>query len=166
MVESSRVLLNANSYLASNVAMLWLHNRYGTRDATGQFTPLDPSRIAYRTAVHYAASGNTNPTILLDGLFVGPNNGRFEFTIDAVKQQVFVTLAGEGDKKVKAPLPGPEMFVAGQFVYPPRMLRLLRQRERVGERLADYDLFVSVKPELRPALAEAIVRSNAPVKTK
>jgi hypothetical protein len=154
-LEPVRGLLRSNSYLAANAAMLRLHDAYAA--AAGVGGPA-PSAFAYRAALEFARSSTgANRFLLLRGLF-----GDLEFEFDAKRGHPVLVLAAGADPaaRVSAPLPGPEAFARGHLSYPPRMLALLRQGERVADRLYDYDLLERRTPAERAAIAGLVVRAE------
>jgi hypothetical protein len=156
-LEDAKRLLRANPYLARNVALLMMRDHYGLGNNDGTFRHVPPRAITYRTAYDFAVASPENPGFLLSGLF--DINLDFSLGTDGTLQ---LTLADNTDpsKRIFAKVPTPEMFVAGQLVYPPRMLNLLRQRERVGERLAEYDVLSGLPEDQQRALVSAVARKD------
>jgi hypothetical protein len=148
-----RRLLQQNSYLAANAAMVRLHEKHETIIGNSPASPL-----AYRAALEFArtASG-VDRFLMLRGLF-----GDLAFEYDADRQfPVLVLAAGATPaERVLVPLPSAEAFARGHLSYPPRMIALLRQGERIAERLYDYDLLARRTAAERPLIAGLIVRAE------
>ncbi len=118
--------------------MLLLHDRHGSYGPQGEFTWRLPALISYRAALEYAQQPNEPRFMHLQNMF-----GDLEFSFDEKKGVLFTLLsADKAEDKVIVPMPAPEQFIAGHLVYPPRLARLLQMRERLSERLIDYDLFL------------------------
>jgi hypothetical protein len=147
--EAARLLLKQNSYLAANTAMILLRERYVARQG-GQLTDR-PSSTGYRAALEVDVNVPHNQFPLLRGLFgqdlvfdLAPEGGR-----------VRLMLADE----VMVPLPAVDEFVQGKFAYPPRFVAMLTQRERMFDRLADYEFYINVDEDLRASLVALMNRN-------
>jgi hypothetical protein len=97
---------------------------------------MNPASIqAYKTAVDYAVSNKADRFNLLSVLF----GADLVFSVDDAKGLVMVKLSDRNGTPINAQLPTPEFLLAGRLSYPPKMTELITMRQRIMERLLDYD---------------------------
>lgn len=128
--NTARALLADNGYLARNTVLILLRQRYGS--IHGQALESTPSRTAYMSALLMAQQTPEDPGILLRTLF----GNDLDFVLGPQGQ-----VGLRFDEHLVVDLPGTEAFVEGRLSYPARFIDLLTQRQRIAERLADYDFF-------------------------
>lgn len=146
--ENARLLLKENSYLAANVAMILLRERYATTQ--GMSIQDAPSPTAYSAALNVAVATPSDPSLMLKHLF----GNDLSFDIEPQGGRVHLKLADE----VMVPMPEVNEFVQGKFYYPPRFVAMLMKREQLSERLADYDFYQGISDDQRASVANLISR--------
>ncbi len=151
-----RKTLAKNGYLSRNVAMVLLRQRYGDYRVDGSYTKSRPNFFSYKTALDYASQPHEDRYVFLRALF-----GDMDFDFDASKEAVVFTLlsAENVTEKIKVAMPLPEQFLQGRLTYPSRLLRLVQARDRLAERLLDYDLPGTLADADRLALTDALTRA-------
>ena len=136
--DAARKLAAANGYLAANAAMILLWERYMGGATAGHPEKVSDTLVAYRAALAFARSPDqVNRFELLHDLF----GDDLVFDYDAAADRALLVLdpGSVPVERVVARLPTPEMFEAGRLIYPPRMAELQHERERVIDRLLDYN---------------------------
>lgn len=145
--------LRLNPYLVANVAITLLRERYGARLQQNRGV----SSTAYRVALEYAVDHEDDPGYLLRGIF----GDDLHFRKNMETKQIEIGIDGSDDlsEEIWAPVPGVDQFVEGTLIYPPKMLQLLAMRDRVAERLADYNAFAEVDTAGAELAVLSILRS-------
>jgi hypothetical protein len=156
LASAAGLLLKKNPFLAQNVALIRLHDRL--RERNGLTSAGRPSSIQYRVAYESALRSSVDPGFLLRGIF----GDDLTFSVDHAKNKVMINLTeGHSDAEVVlAPLAEPQAFVEGRLVYPNRLTTLFSARQRVAERLSDYQAMATLDAEEREAVALALVRAE------
>jgi len=157
MRSSAMSLLENNEALRSNVLMTILHARYGAYSSGSVKAPV--SEAVYRRAWNESRRTTGPPHRRGAGLFQGLFGGDLQFKIDT-NGRTTVMLVEEGERSVWAEMPSPAVFSAGRVEYPDTLYRLLRLRERLIERLLDYDSIHFIKDE-RQRLQSTLALANA-----
>lgn len=121
-------LLANNPYVAENTANVYLH--FIADQNQDRAAP--PFSDRYTQAFLYAKGIDDNRFEPLYALF----GRRFDFSI-ADDGRVQMTVRS-GDKFAAIPLPAPERFASGAFVFPPRYTALVATRQQLIERYLDY----------------------------
>ncbi|KYK43913.1 hypothetical protein A1D31_37425 [Bradyrhizobium liaoningense] len=143
--KAATTLVNANGYLASNVALIKLRAKH---------TPT--SVQAYRTALDHARTQKDDRFHLLNALF----GSELKFSSDA-SGKLFLEIAVKDDNKsVVATLPTPEILLNGRISYPPRMAELISTRTRIIERILDYQFLETRPASDRAEVATLVARAE------
>jgi hypothetical protein len=137
-------LLRNNPYLADNVMMVDL-KRVG-------YVPESLYRLSLNAAVRDQAPLNFD--VDTSNFFLNELFPHLFFESGPAPGVRYV--AGEDEILVNAP--PPDRFAKGGFVFPPRFYDLLRARDELAERLADYDILSTTKPEMREELAKLLLQ--------
>jgi hypothetical protein len=156
--KRARILLSNNSFLAENVATLLLRDKYGSKSANGKRVNVNPvSKQGYETALEYAIANKQDRFYMLNLLF----GEDLEFSADDKTGTIFLSVAwSDVGERIYAPLPTPEMFMAGRLSYPPQMSRLAEVKNRILERLLDYRFISGLKPEEQQDVAGLVARAE------
>jgi hypothetical protein len=164
-LEAAIQLVAQNEFLASNVTMMILHNRFGKQLKQRRPGPYTISEEEYATALDKALQEKNMKTRVrsLEGLFgddllfsINDSNNTVKLSISA-----FANHASKDDaeKAVFGLLPSYEFFKAGKISYPSRMTDLLATRTRLRERLNDYDIFARLPAPDRESVAILLARA-------
>lgn len=121
-------ILNANPYLAENVAMLLL------KDSWKQSKTGVSMENRHAQAVLHSRSGKVYPF----GPFKALYGDSKTFKLDPYGRPAMVISVGGSD--VALPLPGPKQLQEGRFIMPVEYSNLITARERVVERAIDYEI--------------------------
>jgi len=127
-------LLRNNSYLAQNVALLALKKNLQLVDSLHASANVPSLADTYAQALSYSrvdAPDRYEPLYTLFG-----RSYTFGETPTGAPGMTF----GLGASSVVIPLPEPEQFVEGAFVYPERFYRLLAKRDQLVDRLLNYQI--------------------------
>jgi hypothetical protein len=156
LAKQALPMLRQNPFLAANVVMIVLHDRFHAR--SGVSPEQAPSEITYRTAYEFALDTQADPGLMLRGMF----GDDLKFVVDREKRRVQLNLSGSDkpDEITLGALAEPTQFVSGRFIYPRRMTELARLRERVWERLADYAAFSNLTSKETEAAVLAVARAE------
>lgn len=121
-------ILKANPYLAENVAMILL-------SATGKASDVRVSlENRHAQAMLHSRSGKAFPFGLFNALY---GDDRL-FRTDSYGRPALILNVSGGD--VSLPLPGPSQLEGGRFIMPIEYESLTDARDRIVERVIDYDI--------------------------
>lgn len=145
-------LLRNNPYLAENVATLMLDRSYDTtRRSAGD--PKPPNEDVYRFSWSFAENTGDlaeDRGLMLEGLFKGLSLVFSEEGEPKLHLQV-------AEEAIDIPFPAPDQFSNGRLVFPPRYYALLRMRDRLVDRLYDYDILSVIDDQERADFAVTLV---------
>lgn len=145
-------VVNANPFLAHNLAQLFLEEQFSKVTPSNQKER--PTKITYSAAYQLASAQDGSSTILLEGLF-GEN---LEFFTDDEGIPNLKIPVGSQYLSLKVPAPG-EM-VEGRIKWPARYYELLATREKLADRLIGYELFDNIDSNSKDYVVNIMTRPD------
>lgn len=148
VARSALIQAKANPYLAQNLALLYLEDRYKKRWPNSSQSR--PSKMVYRAAYDLAVHNTTGNFLLLQGLYGDETKFR------AQKNRGPSLVISVEDIELELFLPGPGQMAEGRLYWPLRYYELLSSREQLADRLIGYRLLDDLEEETQIYLANTI----------
>lgn len=143
-------LLKNNPFLAQNVAMirLWRANQKARNRTFEQ----PPSEYVYRMGWRFTEDATVQKFFLLEPTFPGE-----QFTFVNDRPNLYIKV---GNEIVEIPMPPPMEFSSGTLSYPSKYYDLLKQRDRLVDRLFDYDMIETYSKEEQAEIILTLTRGG------